>query len=239
MMTGPGRQAGCHIWCAKMPDRADPRFQSRTGRALLHLALSDHTSIPLDDLQLELSAAGKPFIRAPDSLRDISFSISHTSRFAACAVATGLAVGIDVQSMERPRDVAGLADRYFSRQEAEALRAMCPIRAREAFFVLWTLKEAFAKAHGLGLFIPLSQVTIRLDGDLRPAGLELDPCLEEDSSAWQLGRAWATSDHALAFALRRGGGSDLPVFVHEVDLDGRAIGGPGSVSEVASEAPSG
>ena len=83
------------------------------------------------------------------------FSLSHTKGLVACAV-SDRAVGVDVEH-ERPCHEA-LARRFFTREEQRFLQASsAPDRD---FTMLWTLKESYVKALGLGLRQPLNSFSV-------------------------------------------------------------------------------
>jgi 4'-phosphopantetheinyl transferase len=79
------------------------------------------------------------------------------------------------------------------------------------FFDYWTLKEAYIKARGLGLTLPLGQFTFhRIPG--RAPAISFAPELHDDPSSWQFAQFWPTRDHRMAVAVRRTG-DDLPIEV--------------------------
>jgi phosphopantetheinyl transferase len=102
--------------------------------------------------------------RQPDSTQQASpglqLSLSHSGGYAAVAASTeALRLGVDLECERRGRDVERLARFGFSEAEQAQLAAL-PFEARpERFYVLWTLKEAFAKALSLELFASLSRCT--------------------------------------------------------------------------------
>jgi 4'-phosphopantetheinyl transferase len=81
----------------------------------------------------------------------LSFNLTHTRGFAACAVTTGVRVGIDAEDIRRQLAIAEIAARWYAPGERRLL-ARLPERQRgELFFRIWTLKEAILKAAGCGL----------------------------------------------------------------------------------------
>ncbi len=106
---------------------------------------------------------GKPSLVEDARAPALSFSLSHTRGLVACAIAGGGDVGIDVEGVDRRVD-AGLAQRFFSEPENRALAA-CPTEAARTarFLELWTLKEAYLKAIGVGLSHPLNTVVFAID----------------------------------------------------------------------------
>jgi 4'-phosphopantetheinyl transferase len=90
-------------------------------------------------------------------------SISHSAGSVACAVAA-VPVGVDIESLRRPRDALGVAQAVHSAAQREALLAL-PDEARAvAFLELWTLKEAWLKARGQGLDFALMRALSFEDG---------------------------------------------------------------------------
>ena len=122
----------------------------------------------------------------------VCFNLSHTRGMAACAVARGMAVGVDVEALDR-RAGEGIAARFFPPAEA-ALVAAAPEAGRRAVFMrLWTLKEAVMKATGRGFDLPLDAFTVTLD----PLGVRFHA---GPATAWSLQQAMAGAGHVVAAA---------------------------------------
>jgi len=72
------------------------------------------------------------------------------------------AIGVDLERIRRQPAEEQIAERFFSPREVEALHAL-PVSMREdAFFTCWTRKEAYVKATGDGLSLPLDQFEVSL-----------------------------------------------------------------------------
>jgi 4'-phosphopantetheinyl transferase len=108
---------------------------------------------------------GKPHIARWARDPALSFNLSHSGELALCAVAEGRAVGVDVERMHPVAYWRDIAERYYSVRENEALRGLPDDLAFEAFFHVWTRKEACAKALGQGM----SQQWARLEVPVAPA----------------------------------------------------------------------
>jgi 4'-phosphopantetheinyl transferase len=131
---------------------------------LLRRALSRYTDVPPTDWRFATNADGKPSIENADPrVRALSFSLSHTRGCVACAITSNAPLGVDVERSDQSPRVQAIADQYFSKKEAAWLR-QCSDELRTISFVeLWTLKEAFLKAIGVGLSGSLTDISFRFD----------------------------------------------------------------------------
>ena len=135
---------------------ATDRRDYTVAHALLRRALSRRRPVPPEAWSFEPSGAGKPQIAA--HLKEglsLQFSLSHTRGLVACAVGDGIDIGVDVEAIGRSEAADDLVSRLFSPSEARDL-ASRPLPDRHVRFIeLWSLKEAYLKANGLGLAQPL------------------------------------------------------------------------------------
>ena len=123
-------------------------------------------------LPIAVAASGKPYLdysagaigAAADPARHgangIQFNLSHAGDCALIAVSRGMSVGIDVERMRDLRDMEAILQGFFSEQEQVFVRAHKGEERTRAFFLLWTRREAAAKAVGIGLFDSFAQVTL-------------------------------------------------------------------------------
>lgn len=175
-------------------------------RALVRSVLSRYADVPPAAWVFEAGEHGKPFVAAPEV--SISFNLSNTTGMVACIVAADREVGIDVEEIERAVRGMEVADRFFSPSEVRALRALPEAEQPARFITYWTLKEAYIKARGMGLAIPLDQFSFLIDEGKEP-GIAFDPRLEDDPAAWQFARLRPTRGHAVAVAVRGGPGERI------------------------------
>jgi 4'-phosphopantetheinyl transferase len=132
------------------------------------------------DLQFDYGPQGKPSLRGEPQENSVQFNVSHSHGLALLAFARGHDVGIDVELIRPEFAVDEIADRYFSEEEARELRGLPPSLRAEAFFLCWTRKEAYIKARGEGLQIPLTSFHVSLTPG-QPERLK-----SADSSLWSL-----------------------------------------------------
>ena len=92
-------------------------------------------------------------------------------------------VGIDVESVGRRVEMLALSRRFFAVSEHAGLEDLGGEEQRERFFTLWTLKEAWLKARGLGLTIPLDDFAFQVEDG--PPRISFGPQLDEEPEDWQ------------------------------------------------------
>jgi 4'-phosphopantetheinyl transferase len=124
--------------------------------------------MPPTDWRFATNDYGKPSIESIDpQVRALSFSLSHTRGCVACAITSNAALGVDVERIDQSMLVQEIADRYFSEDETAWLRQCSDELRNIRFAELWTLKEAFLKATGVGLSGSLTCGSFRFDEHAR------------------------------------------------------------------------
>jgi 4'-phosphopantetheinyl transferase len=181
--------------------------------ALVRSALSQYADVAPRAWQFVDGTHGRPRIRGP-IVDDLDFNLSHASGVAVCLVARGLVLGVDVESLARdaPLDVA---DRYFAPAEVTALRRLPVEQQPRRFFELWTLKESYIKARGLGLTLPLHSFAFALDGVAAPT-ISFAPPSEDDPAAWQFALLEPIPQYLMATALRQPASVAARIVVREL-----------------------
>jgi 4'-phosphopantetheinyl transferase len=181
--------------------------------AMVRAVLSLYVELPPAEWSFVIGSQGKPEIANPISL-PLRFNLSHTQGLAAVIVALGRNVGVDVEHLARREIDIELAERYFAPAEVAALRALPEPDCRERFFHYWTLKEAYIKARGLGLSLPLDGFAFHLEGD--SPEITFTERIADDSAAWQFARHRPGPDHALAVAIHRPCENDLDLVLQPI-----------------------
>jgi 4'-phosphopantetheinyl transferase len=136
-----------------------PILQSRFRRSRIALRtfLALHTDKPADKIRFKYGTFGKPEME--NGL--LQFSLSHSEGTALIAASTD-DVGIDLEFIKkRDFDIAGLMDIVCHPAERNLLQRLAPEERHIAFYILWTRKEAYCKATGMGLRFPIN--TLRVD----------------------------------------------------------------------------
>ena len=191
-------------------------------RALCRTVLSRYATVAPAGWRFRANPWGRPEIDCPSpDCASLRFNLSNTKGLVVCAVAEGGEIGVDVELIDRAGSLLEIADRFMAPIEARDIAALPPDAQALRFFTYWTLKEAYIKARGMGLSIPLDKFWFLLDED-SPARLVLAPDMDDTAAGWTFAQLQPTGRHLLAVA-RRNPAGDRAGF----DLDVRRIVPPG------------
>ncbi|GHO44993.1 4'-phosphopantetheinyl transferase family protein [Ktedonospora formicarum] len=213
------QQEEVHVWRVRLPLRAEGyevlwgllmeeerekvnrfRFEKDrrlavAARGVLRQLLSLYTQGPVD---LSYNQYGKPYL--PGSL--LQFNVAHSGEVVLLAFTLVGLVGVDVEYMRNQVEFVDLAKHFFAPREVEMLMEL-PSRLRaQGFYNCWSRKEAYIKACGLGLALPLDSFVVSLSPD-EPATLLLSH--EGAMSDWSLFALEAGHEYAGALAVRHKG----------------------------------
>lgn len=136
-------------------------------RGLLRTILGQYLQRDPIALRFHYGKYGKPSLVDADLL---SFNLAHAGDRALYAVTQHYAIGIDIEQLRFVEYAEQIVHRYFSSEEQQVYQSLAPDQQPLAFFRAWTGKEAFLKAIGSGLSLPLDQVSVAISPD-RPAAL--------------------------------------------------------------------
>ena len=216
-----------HQWMARLEDHERIRYAAyRTSaarreflatRALARTALAHYSGHPAEDLRFGTDPLGRPEMRSP-SMPSLFFSLSNTSELSVGLFASDRDVGVDVE-LVAPIGAVELAERFFSPAELAELLRLSDAARLSRFYELWTLREAYLKARGIGLTLPLEQMAFRPTPE-GSARAEFGPAIGDDPAEWQFGLTWLTHRHLAATCIRRPS-SGTPARVRH--FDARAV----------------
>ena len=191
--------------------RAPDRKAFLVRRALLRIVLADQAGMSAVSLRYTTARAPEPSSGTAEdrwgrlelapgcSTVPLRFSLSGCDGLVACAVRIEHEVGVDVEAHDVPRDTDAIARRMFSPSERAALEVAQGASRRELFYRHWTLKEAYAKARGLGLALPLASVSFSVADPIRAA---IEPRVDTEPASWCFGLQSPSARHTLALATR-------------------------------------
>ncbi|MBN1147812.1 MAG: 4'-phosphopantetheinyl transferase superfamily protein [Anaerolineales bacterium] len=147
-------------------ERDRRRYIARRG--LLRDLLGRYLGAAAGELRFVYSDQGKPCLAPgfeyrrgspPAALR---FNLSHSAGLALYAFTLERHLGVDIERLGERIHYEQIAERYFSPQERAVLHSLPPESGALAFYLCWTRKEAYVKAHGEGLSLPLEQFDVSL-----------------------------------------------------------------------------
>lgn len=139
---------------------------------------------------------GRPEIAEPESA--LRFNLAHSAGLVACALANGRDVGVDVEYLRRRPVDPQVVPRYCAPDEVRDIQAHGPHGWHDRFLLYWTLKEAYLKARGLGISVPLSDISFAVDGS--SPRLSFLRSLAGTDNRWTFHVARPTTEHVLAVA---------------------------------------
>jgi 4'-phosphopantetheinyl transferase len=184
-------------------------------RALVRTVLSRYAAARPEDWVFSAGMHGRPAICAPQTAPPLEFNISHCADLVMLGVTTGRTLGIDTESTEgRAFDIDGL-DRYFAPEESAALLSLPPEQRRRRFFELWTLKESYIKARGMGLAIRLDAFRFEVTGERRLA-LHMRPELGDSAALWRVWQLDLRPDYLAAVCAARGEDAPPQIVAREI-----------------------
>jgi len=188
---------------------------------LARTSLSRYLKIAPDKWVFTHSRHGRPEIVQLGGNPQLRFSVSRTHGLVACLIVLSIDAGVDVEKIRKLDNLKTLFENVFTYPEISKLHDLPESEQMEAFFTLWTLKEAYVKAKGTGLSLPLNSFTFYFD-TTRRLRISVDAELQDLPSDWQFASFRPTRSHAIAVALRRKDRVDLRIRFFEAipDLNG-------------------
>lgn len=186
------------------------RRQYIFAHAMLRLALSQVApNVAPSDWSFGAGRYGRPYVAAPATSTALHFSLSHADGCVACVVSGHEAVGVDVETVSRRVAPLSTALRFFAPEEVETLRGLPEPAAIERFFDYWTLKEAYLKARGFGLNLPLDAFAMQISREA--IGISFKPDIADDPRSWRFSLCSPSPSHRLAIADGSRADGGLPI----------------------------
>lgn len=154
-------------------------------RALLRIILGRYVDSNPETIVFRYSQENKPSLELGPGASPVEFNVSHSGSRALLAFARGREVGVDIELVRSNFDYESLARHFFSPAEQKELAAIEPPEKCRGFFRCWTRKEAYIKANGAGLSLPLDGFDVSLKMGEKNALLATRPDGGE-SARWSL-----------------------------------------------------
>ncbi|MDF1691665.1 MAG: 4'-phosphopantetheinyl transferase superfamily protein [Zhongshania sp.] len=144
---------------------ADNGWDYLVSRALLRTVLAEYCELGPEELEFQVNDFGKPKLSNSSLAPVIQFNTAHTSGLTVCVVTRDHAIGVDIECRAENPGILNVADDYFSPLELQALKSREEGEQLDYFYRYWTLKEAYIKARGEGLSVPLHDFSVVLGAD--------------------------------------------------------------------------
>jgi 4'-phosphopantetheinyl transferase len=168
-------------------------------RAILRIILAKYLCLEPEQIRFNYGTHDKPALSDVLKTHRVNFNLSHSQNIALYVIVCDREVGIDIENIRTDLDVLGIAEHWFSQREAAVIRELSSDAQKKAFFTIWTRKEAYLKAKGVGLaqlngfevLLHLGELTILMSS-------------EEDShepSLWKLEDLAVDPDYAATVAV--------------------------------------
>lgn len=129
-------------------------------RALLRHILSWYVGRPAKGITFKYGTKGKPALDQPDPT--LHFNLAHSENRVVYAFSKAFELGVDIEFLRRLPDFESIARNFFSPGECAQLLGLPGDQQTQAFFNCWTRKEAYLKATGDGLMVPLNSFQVSL-----------------------------------------------------------------------------
>lgn len=194
------------------------RRQFIAAHALLRLLLQELAGRPAGAWRFTVGPHGKPALHPDHRLERLAFNLSHTRGAVACAMTLDHDIGVDIEDLDRPGRLLEIARAHFAPAELIVLQRAPAAEQRSVFLRLWTLKEAYIKARGGGLSLPLDRFAF----SLAPLAIVFAPGFPDNPAVWQFSTLAPTATHVLSVAIRRVDRAAVEVTPHPVahtDID--------------------
>jgi 4'-phosphopantetheinyl transferase len=213
-----------HVWCASL-DMTTPHMRhlqdtlsadeleraSRfhfakdrrrfvVGRGVLRSLLGWYLGVEPRQLCFSYGVYGKPALVPTSGEARLCFNVSHSHELALYAVTYGREIGVDIEHIRANVACEEIAERFFSPRERALLRTLPTHLKDDAFFRCWTRKEAYIKARGEGLSLPLDQFDVAFAPG-EPAALLATRWAPHEASCWVLRELTPGPGYAAALAV--------------------------------------
>ena len=176
------------------------RSQFIVSRGALRAILSRYLNISSHILRFDYNPYGKPSLIVAQGGNTLRFNLSHSRGMALIAITKNRDIGVDIEGINPNFSCLEIAEKFFSPLENSVLRSLPEHLQATAFFTCWTRKEAYIKAVGKGLSIPLNQFDVSLAPG-EPAALLNVEGNPEEASKWSLIELFPSSDMVAAVAV--------------------------------------
>ena len=168
-------------------------------RSSLRSLLAHYLSCDARSIRFVQGEKGKPRLAGLEPDQGLVFNVSHSGNCGLIAIASDIALGVDVERRRTMTDMEGIAERCFSPSELAYWKALPSGRSLQAFFDFWCFKEAFVKATGQGITLGLESCVVDLSRQPRMDSIP-NSCGSPDE--WRVAEIDAFANHSAGICYR-------------------------------------
>ena len=174
------------------------RIHFIAARGILRILIARYLQIAPSAVHFEFGEFGKPFLTKN---KKFQFNISHSEEYALFGFTLNNSIGVDIEYTLKKVDYKVIAPRFFAPNEVEKLFALPSSKQIEGFYNCWTRKEAFIKAVGNGLSLPLDQFEVTLQPEEKPRLISIN-WNPKEVQEWNLSSFNINGNYVGALALK-------------------------------------
>lgn len=174
---------------------AEHRRRYIMAHAALRQILSRYLDADPSLLKFRAGAQGKPDLLLTSDQTPLQFNLSHSLEAALVAVTLVRPLGVDIEYIKPDFDWSGIVEHYFAPGEIARLTTLPAALRQRAFFAIWTRKEAYIKAKGGGLSIPLDGFEVATHPN-EPAALLSCAGGPQETANWSMANIDVGSEYA-------------------------------------------